>query len=133
MTPSSGKICYNNSNDMATSKKYFHDHLILLLLSTNIFLAFTTIVLVLVRLSSGRGSSYITQYRSPLGINAFQTGSVSELLSFVLFALLIATVHTVLSMRIYKVHRHLAVVVLALGILLLLLAIIISNALLALR
>ena len=118
---------------MATNKKYFQDHLILLLLSINAFAAFITIVLVVARLSQGRGSSYITQYRSPLGIDAFQTGGVTELLSFILFAILVATVHAVLSYKVYHVHRHLAIVILALGILLLLLAIIISNALLALR
>lgn len=118
---------------MAMPKKYFQDHLILLLLSINAFLAFSTIVLVLARLSSGHGSSYIVQYRSSLGINAFQTGGVSDLLSFIVFALLVLGIHTVLSMRTYEVNRHVSIVILALGILLLLLTIIISNALLALR
>jgi hypothetical protein len=118
---------------MATPKKYFQDHLILLLLSTNAFLALSGIALVLARLSAGHGDSYIVQYRSSLGINAFQSGGVSDLLSFVLFMLLVVGVHTMLSIRVYAIHRHLAVVILSLGILLALLAIIISNALLALR
>ncbi|CAN5186363.1 hypothetical protein BH09PAT3_BH09PAT3_4890 [soil metagenome] len=118
---------------MAAPKKYYQDHLILLLLSTNAFLAFSTIVLVLARLSAGHGSSYIVQYRSSLGINAFKTGGVSDLLGFILFALLVLVVHTTLSLRTYPVNRHLSIVILSLGILLLLLAIIISNALLALH
>jgi hypothetical protein len=118
---------------MATNKKYFQDHFILLLLSTNIFLAFSTVVIMLARLSDGRTGSVITQYRPTLGIGEYQRGSVTELLSFIVFALLVATVHTVLSQRIYQIHRHLAIVVLGLGILLLLLGIIVSNALLALR
>jgi hypothetical protein len=118
---------------MATPKKYFHDHVVLLLLSINAFLAFSSVILVLARLSQSQGSSYIVQYRSSLGINAFKTGGVSDLLSFILFALLVLGLHTVLSMRTYPVNRHVAIVILALGILLLLLTIIISNALLALR
>jgi hypothetical protein len=120
-------------NAMATPKIYFQDHLILLLLSINAFLAFSTIVLVLVRLSAGHGSSYIVQYRSSLGINAFQTGGVIDILSFILFALIVLAVHTVLSLRTYSIHRHLSIVILSIGILLLTLTIIISNALLALH
>ena len=118
---------------MAKPKKYFHDHVVLLLLSINVFLAFSSVVLVLARLSQSQGSSYIVQYRSSLVINAFQTGGVSDLLSFILFALLVLGLHTVLSMRTYAVNRHVSIVILALGILLLLLTMIISNALLALR
>ncbi|MDB5169895.1 MAG: hypothetical protein JWN82_291 [Candidatus Saccharibacteria bacterium] len=118
---------------MAMPKKYFQDHLILLLLSTNAFLAFSTVVLVLTRLSAGHGNSYIVQYRSSLGINAFKTGGVSDLLGFILFAFLVLAIHTSLSLRTYPVNRHLSIVILAIGILLLLLTAIISNALLVLH
>lgn len=118
---------------MAKVKSYFQDHLILLLLSINAFLAFSSIILVLARLSAGHGSSYIVQYRSSLGINAFMTGGVSDLLAFILFSVIVLVTHIFLSLRVYPLHRQLAIVVLALGILLLLLTIIISNALLALH
>ena len=120
-------------NAMATPKKFFQDHLMLLLLSINVFLVFVTVVSVLVRLSAGHGSSYIVQYRSSLGINAYQSGGVLDILSFVLFAFLVLAVHTVLSLRTYQIHRYLAIAILLVGILLLLLTIIISNALLALH
>lgn len=122
-----------DSKIMATSKKYFHDHLVLLLLSTNAFLAIASSLTVLVRLSTGHGSSYIVQYRQSLGINAFKTGSVLELLSFAVFAMLILGVHTALSLRAYQIHRQLGIAILALGVLLLVLTIITSNALLVLR
>jgi hypothetical protein len=118
---------------MASNKKYFHDHLVLLLLSINAFLAIAGSIFILVRLSTSHGTGYIVQYRSSLGINAFQTGTVMELLSFVAFAGLVLATHTMLSLRAYKIHRQLAIAVLSLGILLLLLTIIISNALLVLR
>lgn len=105
----------------------------LLLLSVNTFLALAASLLVLLRLSSGHGNAYIVQYRPSLGINAYKTGSVTELLAFIGFALLVLVIHTILSMRAYHIHRQLAVSILGLGILLLTLCIIVSNALLVLR
>ncbi len=118
---------------MATPKKYFHDHLVLLLLSINAFLATAGGIFILVRLSTSHGNGYIVQYRSSLGINAFQTGNVFDLLSFVVFAGIVLGIHAVLSMRAYRVNRQVAIAILSLGILLLLLTLIISNALLVLR
>jgi hypothetical protein len=120
---------------MAASKKYFHDHIVLLLLSVNAFLAVAGSILILVRLGTGHGSTYISQYRfSPGPISdTFQKGTVLDLLSFIAFAGLVLAVHVMLSLRTYRIHRQLALAILSLGILLLTLTIIISNALLVLR
>lgn len=118
---------------MAISKKYLHDHLILLLLSTNFFLALLTAILMVVRLTTSHGNGYFVQYRSTLGIDNFATGSLTDLLAFIVFAALVVGVHTTLSIRAYKIHRQFAIAVLALGTLLLLIDIIISNSLLVLR
>lgn len=120
-------------NTMATPKKYFHDHFVLSLLGINIFLAFAASIYILVRLSTSHGGSYIVQYRPSIGISAYQPGSVLELLSFVGFALIVLIIHTGLSLRAYRIHRQLAIAILCLGVLLLLLTIIISNALLVLH
>ncbi len=118
---------------MAISKKYFHDHLVLLLLSINAFLAVLGTILIIIRLSASHSDAYFTQYRSSLGINDFKTGSVVELFGFFVFIWLVMVAHTMLSLRAYKIHRQLAIAILSLGILLLVLSIIISIALLALR
>lgn len=119
---------------MAIPKKFFHDHLVLLLLSINAFLALFGSILVLLRLSSSHGSNgYIVQYRSNFGVNTFTNGGVIELLSFIGFMLLVLTIHTMLGIRVYKINRQATIAILSLGILLLLLAIIISNALILLR
>jgi hypothetical protein len=55
------------------------------------------------------------------------------MLSFVAFAGLVLAIHTFLSMKAYRIHRQLAITILSLGVLLLTLAIIVSNALLVLR
>ncbi len=118
---------------MASSKKYFHDHFVLLLLSINAFLAVAGSIFILLRLSTSHGTGYIVQYRASLGIDAFRTGSIVDLLSFIAFALMVLAIHTVLSIRAYHIHRQLAITILSLGILLLVMTIIISNALLVLR
>ncbi len=91
---------------------------------------------MLISLSTGHSNGYIVQCRdcsNTLAVNRFTNGDLIELLSFVAFALIVLGVHTVLSLRAYKVHRQLALAILALGILLLTLMIIISNSLLTLR
>jgi len=121
---------------MATPKKYFHDHLVLLLLSINVFLALAGSIFVLARLSTSHGNGFIVQCRdcsNPAAINKFTTGSVIDILGFVAFALLVLAIHVTLSLRVYRIHRQLAIAVLGLGILLLVLTAIISNALLVLR
>jgi hypothetical protein len=117
---------------MQTPKKYFHDRIVLLFLTVNTFLALLCGVLVLLRLDN-RVNGYIVQYRVNLGINAFKTGSVSELIAFIVFALTVLILHTVLSMKTYDIHRQFAVGILSLGTLLITLSIIISNALLVLH
>lgn len=113
-------------------RHYLHDRFILLIGSVNTFLTLLLALTTVFRLDTSH-SSYIVQYRSDATINAFKSGSSSELLSFVLFGIVVLVVHTVLSVRVYRVHRQLAVTVLGLGTLLLVLAIIVSNALLVLR
>lgn len=118
---------------MTSTAKYFRDRVIMLLFSTLIFLALALSLFVLLRLSSNHGNGYIVQYRSNLGLDAFKTGSIAGLLSFVGFAVLTPVIHILLSLRTYAIHRQLAIVILSLGVLLLVLAVFVSNALLVLR
>ncbi len=114
-------------------KKYFHDRLILLLLSINVFMAFLASVWILFKLDSGRSAGYIVQYRSSLGISSFKMGDAGELIAFMVFAVMVLAVHVVLSIRVYPIKREVSVVVLSLGVLLLVMSMIVSNALLDLR
>lgn len=117
---------------MLSTNKFFHDRLVLLLLSVNTFLALLTTLSVLFRLQ-GAGTGYIVQYRAQLGIGAFKTGSVSQILAFVVFAVFVVVAHTMLSQRAYHLRRELSVLILGLGTLLLVIGVIVSNALLALH
>lgn len=118
---------------METPKKYFQDKLVLLLLSSNIFLAFLCIALIFLRLGQGGGESYIVQYRSNLGISAFARGDIIRIFSFVGFAALVAAINIFLSIRTYGIRRLLSIMLLSSGLVLLVFTIIVSNALLVLR
>jgi hypothetical protein len=119
---------------MTIPKNYFRDKLVLLLLSISSFVTILTVISVLLNVDSKHTTGYVLQYRPSLGLNAFSFGSFTELaLNSVGFALLTAGLHTVLSIRVYVMRRHLALAILSLGILLSVLNLIVSNALLVQR
>lgn len=118
---------------MHLPKNYFHDKTVLALLSGLVFLFFATIVSIVVRIATGDGSDYFVEYRSNVGISAFRTAGVAEILTFVWFVVLVAIASVVLSIRTYHIKRQLSHIVLMFGVLLVLLALIVSNSLLALR
>lgn len=118
---------------MHIPKKYLHDRIVLLMLSINTFLALLCSVLILLKLDSGRSEGYIIQYRANLGLSAFKSGGAITLISFILFSGLVLVFHTLLSIRVYTIRRQFSVTVLGMGMLLLIIAIIVSNALLVLR
>lgn len=121
---------------MATPKKYFHDHLVMLLLSVNAFLAIGGSLFILLSLGTSHSNGYIIQCRdcsNNAAANKFTNGTLINLLGFVVFAGLVLAAHAALSYKAYKIHRQLAITILALGVLLLALTIIVSNALLVLR
>lgn len=106
----------------------------MLLVSGTAFLTLATIVLILLKLGSGQGTSnYIVSYRASLGIDRYTTGTVKDILSFIVAAILIFGLSLTLSYKAYPVKRELSLVVLALTLPLLILLIIVSNALLVLR
>lgn len=117
---------------MHIPKKFFHDRLILLLLSSGTFLAILNALLIILRLDSSRGS-YIIQYRANLGLSAYKAGDSSTFITLVVFGFLILAFQVIFSMRIFESNRQFAVVISALSLLLLILTVIVGNALLTLR
>ncbi len=119
---------------MHIPKKYIHDRLVLLLLGLNTFLALATSLFVLFRLDNGRADGYIVQYRGNVGrLRAFTSGSSVEVAAFIAFAMLVLTLNAMLSVRVFSIKRQYAVAVLGMGLLLLIIAAVVSNALLVLR
>ncbi len=117
---------------MATEKKYFHDKLILLILSANAFLAILSAILLLLRLGSSSPNYHIIQYRSDLGLSAFKNGTSTSLYAFIIFIWVTLIINAVLSYKTYHVRRDFSIVILGLGLLLIVLSMIVSNALIVL-
>ncbi len=115
---------------MTVPKKYFHDRVILLLLSTNVALCLVAVIWILFNLGDNNANGYIVQYRGNLGLNAFKSGSAMTFVSFMLFAVFTTVFNAILSVRVFRVRRGFSVGVLAMSMLLLGLVIIVSNALL---
>lgn len=121
---------------MATSKRFFHDHYILILLTINVFLCLAVCTFVIVRLSGLHSTNYIVQCRNcsdPIATNKYLVGGISGLLSFIVFSFIVLITNTVLSLKSYTIHRQLSIAILGLGILLQVLTLTVSNALLVLR
>ncbi len=120
------------------SKKYFHDKLTLLLLSILAFLTLFITLSVLLRLGTGQGiSDYYIEYRQGPNHSVrgdfSPTGNVWSILTFIWFSFIVLIVSAGLSIKTYRIKRELSLVVLLLGILLLILAAIVSNVLLGHR
>ncbi len=118
---------------MATKRLYSHDHSILLLSIVNIFLGIATILVITIRLVSQNHSSYFVQYRPTLGLNSFQTGSLSDILSFILLALLVLVFSLFMSYKVYNINRNFSLTILNSGVLLEVLILLVSNSLLGLH
>ncbi len=119
---------------MASQKHFLQDRTALLLVSGTAFLTLAAIVLILLKLGGGQGTSnFIISYRASLGIARYTTGTVGDILGFMVAAVLIFVMSLVLSYRAYPVRREFSLIVLSLTIPLLLFLIVVSNALLVLR
>lgn len=114
---------------MHIPKNYFNDRVVLLILSINTFLAVLISLLILLRLRGGNNEGLVGQYHANLGLSAFEPGSASTFLSFIVFCALVLGLHTILSMRMYYRRRDYSLAILWLGLFLLVLALIVSNSL----
>ena len=114
---------------MHIPKNYFHDRLVLLLISINAFLALFTSLLVLFRLRGSGSDGLVGQYHANLGLSAFEPGTTATYIAFVGFVFAVLILHTLLSMRMYHRRRDYSISILWMGLFLLVLALIVSNAL----
>ncbi|MDZ7785765.1 MAG: hypothetical protein U5L95_01420 [Candidatus Saccharibacteria bacterium] len=114
---------------MSTPKKYFHDRLILLLLSVNAFLALAGSIMILFRIELDPSATYIVQFRENalFQSNRFVYGTSVELLAFVIFALAVFAFHFYISHKTFAIKRHFSIMFLGMGTVLLVLSIVVSN------
>jgi hypothetical protein len=115
---------------MEIPKKYFHDRVVLFLISFNTFFVLLTSLLSLLHIDSNSSDLFLAQCRYcsedfPQRIY----GSSVTLFSMIAFSFIILISHIVLSMRIYDEKRRYAVTILAMASLLIIFTLVISNSL----
>lgn len=115
---------------MATPKRYTHDRTILLLLSVNLFLAVLIAILVILALTGSSDRVLTIEHRPILGLSANRVGTSLDMVSLVVFPLLIMVLNTALSVKAYPIRRNLGVIILGLATLLISLSGIVSYYLL---
>ena len=114
---------------MSNPKTYFHDRLILLILSINTFLGLALIVTSLLSFNNS-DAGYIKEFRSDLGLDGYKAGGVIDIVAFALFAIILYAFQFIASTRIYHIRRHLSLIILLLTMIVYIFALMVLNALL---
>lgn len=115
---------------MTDAQKYFQDRMIVLLLSINASLVILSSLFILLRLGSHTSSLYVIQYRGNRFVDSIESGGAVTFIEFIVFMIFVAVFHFALSRRVYNIRRRFATYILAMGTLLIILATVVSNALL---
>jgi len=103
---------------MSSSKHFFRDRNMLLLVSFDLFLAMCTSLLVALKLYAMRGTvNYTVAYRDKdiVGLDSFTTGTAWDFISFIAAAGVLFTLGVILAYRVYHIRRELALSTLALS------------------
>lgn len=118
---------------MARNREYFHDRVILLFLAINAFLVFAITASLLLRLGGESTAGYTKAYRSNLGLDAFPSGNVLDILSFIAFGLIAFALQYFISRKVYHMRRDMSLIIVIMTTLVLVFSLIIGNSLLNLR
>ena len=118
---------------MEIPKRFLHDRIVLLLLTAISILTVIGISIVLIRFDASRNPTTTIAYRPNITGSQYQSGKPIDIYSLALFMLVTAVSSVLLSGKIYYLRRYLSVFILASGTFLLLLALIVSNALISLQ
>lgn len=96
-------------------KPFFHDRLILLILTINTFLAIVLIISSLLALGDS-DAGYIKEYRANLGLDGYIAGGVFDIVSFAIFSVIVYIFHLVVGYKVYHIHKRFSLIVLFLGL-----------------
>ncbi len=118
---------------MAKPTQYFHDRVVLLFLAINSFLVLAVTASILLRLGGGSSEEYIRAYRSDLGLNAYQSGNIADIIAFVGFAVIIFVLQLLLGKKMYHFRRDGTLIIIFMTTLTLVFTLVVGNALLNIR
>ena len=115
-----------------TPNPYLHDRRILLVLTINTFLLLVCVIVALLPLTDASGT-IISEYRSNLGLDGYKVGTMLDMVSFALFAIIVYSVQLYSSLKLYEKQKPVSLIALLLGTVILVFTLIVCNALIELR
>lgn len=118
---------------MEQSKKYFNDRLVLLLMAIIAVLLVVGVSLILLRFDVSKNPTTIVAWRPNVTGASYVSGKPIDIYAMAVFMVVAALAAIVLGARTYQVKRYISLFVLSASVLILLLATIVSNALISLQ
>lgn len=118
---------------MDKSKKFLHDRLVLLLITTLAALTSIGVISVLIRFDVSKNPTTTAAYRQNLVGIYYQSGKPIDIYALAIFMVFTAVAAVLLAYRTYNLRRQIAAFLLASANFLLILAIIVANALISIQ
>ncbi len=118
---------------MENQKSYFHDRVVLLLIALIVILVVIGMSLILLRFDVSKNPTTIVAWRPNVTGSSYVSGKPVDIYLMALFMAVAALSAVILGARTYHVKRYISLFVLSGSVLLLLLATIVSNALISLQ
>lgn len=118
---------------MEAPKKFLHDRLVLALITVLAVLLVVGASLVLLRFDLSKNPTTIVAYRPNISGSSYQSGKPIDIYSFAAFMLVTALGAIVLGAKVYNVRRSITIFILGASVFLLIMATIVSYALISLQ
>lgn len=118
---------------MESPKKFLHDRLVLLFITTIAVLVVVGVSLVLLRFDVSRNPTTIVAYRPNVSGTQYISGKPIDIYSLAIFMVAISAAAIIISARVYEVKRHAALFMLGSTVFLLILSIIVANSLISIQ
>lgn len=126
-------ILVSRTNDMVIPKKFFHDRVVLLLLTVLAVLLTAGVSLVLLKFDLSKNPTTIVAFRPNVIGNNYVSGRPIDIYSLAFFMALTSAGAALLSAHVYEVRRYLSIFILGTSVLLLVLSVIVANSLISLQ
>jgi hypothetical protein len=118
---------------MDTPKKFLHDRLVLALVTALAVLLVVGVSLVLLRFDLSKNPTTIVAYRPNISGSSYQSGKPIDIYSFAAFMAVTAAGAIILGAKVYAVRRSITIFILSSSVFLLIMATIVSYALISLQ
>lgn len=118
---------------MEFPKKFFHDRVILFLTTSIVILTVVGISLILLRFDVSKNPITIVAWRPNITGSSYLSGKPFDIYVMAIFMAMVSLLAIILGARTYEVKRQISIFIMGSSVFLLILATIVSNALISLQ